>query len=64
MSRSIKPLPITGTRVRITNGPYKGLSGTVDCYNCGRLYCSLQKADKTWTLAGPINPDHIEEVPR
>jgi hypothetical protein len=64
MARPLKPLPISGTRVNVTGGPWKGLSGTVDSYNCGRLYCSLQKADKSWILAGPINPDHMEEVPR
>lgn len=62
---TIKPLPITGTKVTIIGGPYKSMSGTVDCYRNGQCHCSLQKpGNKGWQLCGPIRPEHIQEVKR
>ena len=58
---TLKPLPVSGTKIQITGGIYRGTSAVVDCYKQGRLY-AMRDTGKGWILIGPIDPAHVKEV--
>ena len=62
MPKAIKPLPISGQRVKVTAGKFKGREGIVDAYYQGRLHIN-SKTRTGWAVIGPINPAHTEEIP-
>jgi len=58
---AITPLPITGTRITITAGLWKGRDATVLQYRNGKLYATTTDKKRIIEI-GPINPAHTTTI--